>query len=77
MAGGPPDRLGARGGRPLTGRATWLRVPGEAELPPEMLELWEPSLEKLGFVPNVLRFYALAAEPAARLERPLRRGDEG
>ena len=24
-----------------------------------MLELWQPSLEKLGFVPNVLRFYAL------------------
>jgi uncharacterized peroxidase-related enzyme len=38
---------------------TWLRVPGEDELPPEILELWQPSLEKLGFVPNVLRFYAL------------------
>jgi uncharacterized peroxidase-related enzyme len=43
----------------MTGPATWLRVPGEAELPPEVLELWQPSLEKLGFVPNVLRFYAL------------------
>ncbi len=38
----------------MTGRATWLRVPGEAELPSEVLELWQPSLEKLGFVPNVL-----------------------
>ena len=42
-----------------TDRATWLRVPDEQELPPEILELWRPSLEKLGFVPNVLRFYAL------------------
>ena len=38
---------------------TWLRVPEEAELPPEVLDLWAPSLEKLGFVPNVLRLYAL------------------
>ena len=40
-------------------RITWLRVPDESELPPEVLELWAPSLEKLGFVPNVLRTYAL------------------
>jgi uncharacterized peroxidase-related enzyme len=40
-------------------RPTWLRVPDEKELPPEILELWQPSLEKLGFVPNVLRLYAL------------------
>ena len=40
-------------------RLTWLRVPAEDELPPEVRELWEPSLEKLGFVPNVLRLYAL------------------
>ena len=40
-------------------RPTWLRVPDEADLPPEVLELWQPSLEKLGFVPNVLRLYAL------------------
>ncbi len=40
-------------------RITWLRVPGEAELPQEVLDLWAPSLEKLGFVPNVLRTYAL------------------
>jgi uncharacterized peroxidase-related enzyme len=38
---------------------TWLRVPAETELPPEVLELWAPPLEKLGFIPNVLRFYAL------------------
>ena len=41
------------------GRLTWLRVPTEEELPPEVLELWAPSLERLGFVPNVLRLFAL------------------
>ncbi len=40
-------------------RLTWLRVPADEELPPEIHELWQPSLEKLGFVPNVLRLYAL------------------
>jgi uncharacterized peroxidase-related enzyme len=40
-------------------RATWLRVPAEEDLPPEVLELWGLSLDKLGFVPNVLRLYAL------------------
>jgi uncharacterized peroxidase-related enzyme len=38
---------------------TWLRVPEPDELPPEVHALWEPSLEKLGFVPNVLRLFAL------------------
>ena len=40
-------------------RPTWLRVPAESELPAEVHDLWAPSLEKLGFVPNVLRLYAL------------------
>jgi uncharacterized peroxidase-related enzyme len=40
-------------------RITWLRVPDEGELPPDVLDLWAPSLERLGFVPNVLRAYAL------------------
>ncbi len=40
-------------------RLTWLRVPSEDELPKEVVELWQPSLEKLGFVPNVLRLFAL------------------
>ena len=40
-------------------RLTWLRVPSEEELPEAVRDLWEPSLEKLGFVPNVLRLYAL------------------
>ncbi len=38
---------------------SWLRVPSEEELPPAVLDLWAPSLEKLGFVPNVLRLFAL------------------
>jgi uncharacterized peroxidase-related enzyme len=38
---------------------TWLRVPERGELPQEVLDLWAPSLEKLGFVPNVLRLFAL------------------
>lgn len=40
-------------------RLTWLRVPDADELPAEVKELWKPSLEKLGFVPNILRLYAL------------------
>lgn len=40
-------------------RLTWLRVPSEEEVSSEVRELWQPSLEKLGFVPNVLRLYAL------------------
>jgi uncharacterized peroxidase-related enzyme len=38
---------------------TWLRVPEEGELPGDVLELWQAPLEKLGFVPNVLRNFAL------------------
>ena len=38
---------------------SWLRVPSEHEVPPAVLDLWAPSLEKLGFVPNVLRLFAL------------------
>ncbi len=38
---------------------SWLRVPDESELPDEVKELYAKPLEKLGFVPNVLRNYAL------------------
>ena len=41
------------------GGLSWLRMPRSEELPEPVLELWAPSLEKLGFVPNVLRLYAL------------------
>jgi len=40
-------------------RLSWLRVPRDDELPEAVLELWAPSVEKLGFLPNVLRLYAL------------------
>lgn len=40
-------------------RISWLHVPAEEDLPEAVLELWAPSREKLGFVPNVLRLYAL------------------
>jgi uncharacterized peroxidase-related enzyme len=38
---------------------SWLRVPDESSLPEEVLALHRPSQEKLGFVPNVLRNFAL------------------
>lgn len=38
---------------------SWLRVPDESSLPAEVLALHRPSREKLGFVPNVLRNFAL------------------
>jgi uncharacterized peroxidase-related enzyme len=40
-------------------RLTWLRVPAREELPAEVLAVWDASLERLGFVPNVLRAFAL------------------
>jgi len=40
-------------------RLTWLEVPDEDALPAEVKALYEAPLEKLGFVPNVLRLYAL------------------
>jgi uncharacterized peroxidase-related enzyme len=37
----------------------WLDVPGADEVSDEVKELWAKPLEKLGFVPNVLRVYAI------------------
>ncbi len=37
----------------------WLDVPGADEVPDAVKELWAKPLEKLGFVPNVLRVYAI------------------
>jgi uncharacterized peroxidase-related enzyme len=42
-----------------TERIGWLRVPDEGSVPAEAKELWELPLERLGFVPNVLRLFAL------------------
>src|SRR5258708_39112773 len=38
---------------------TWLRMPAREDLPAEVLDLWNVSLERLGFVPNGLRAFAL------------------
>ena len=38
---------------------SWLRVPPEEDAPPGVQELYGKASEKLGFVPNVLRVYAL------------------
>ena len=38
---------------------SWLRVPDESGLPPEVQALHGPPRERLGFVPNVLRNFAL------------------
>lgn len=42
-----------------TDRITWLQLPPDDEAPGEVKELWGKPLEKLGFVPNVLRAYAI------------------
>ena len=43
-------------------RIARLHVPAEDEVPGEVKELWALPLEKLGFVPNVLRVFALRPE---------------
>ena len=43
----------------MSERISWLSVPGEEEAPPEVAEIWSGPREKLGFVPNVLRIFAL------------------
>jgi uncharacterized peroxidase-related enzyme len=42
-----------------TERLCWLHLPPDDEAPDEVKELWAKPLEKLGFVPNVLRVYAI------------------
>jgi uncharacterized peroxidase-related enzyme len=42
-----------------TDRLCWLNLPSEGDLPAAVKELWAKPLEKLGFVPNVLRVYAI------------------
>jgi uncharacterized peroxidase-related enzyme len=38
---------------------SWLRVPADEDAPPGVKALNDKAIEKLGFVPNVLRVYAL------------------
>lgn len=42
-----------------TEEITWLDVPPDEDVPADVKELWAKPLEKLGFVPNVLRVMAL------------------
>jgi uncharacterized peroxidase-related enzyme len=43
----------------MKSRIARLHVPDEDEVPAEVRELWAKPLERLGFVPNVLRIFAL------------------
>ena len=43
----------------MSKRLAWLRVPADHEVPDEVKEVWREPSEKLGFVPNVLRIFAL------------------
>jgi uncharacterized peroxidase-related enzyme len=63
-----------------TDELTWLRVPDETEVSADVKELWEKPLEKLGFVPNVLRVLALRPDHLLRwwsFYDELMRGDSG
>ena len=64
----------------MSGRISWLRVPDETEVPAEVLEIWSGPREKLGFVPNVLRIFALRPRHLVgwwRYYDELLRGDSG
>ena len=43
----------------MTEEITWLDVPTDEDVPMDVKALWKVPLEKLGFVPNVLRVMAL------------------
>jgi uncharacterized peroxidase-related enzyme len=63
-----------------TDRLAWLQVPGEADVPDEVRSLWERADEKLGFVPNVLRVWALRPEHMLRWRKymdELLKGESG
>lgn len=40
-------------------RLSWLELPAEEDAPGDVRALWAKPLEKLGFIPNVLRVFAL------------------
>ena len=65
----------------MKARISWLRVPDEDEVPAEVREeIWEPVSEKLGFVPNVARIFALRPRHLAgwwRYYDELLRGESG
>jgi uncharacterized peroxidase-related enzyme len=67
-------------GDAATDRLAWLRVPSEDEVPDEVGSLWLRADEKLGFVPNVLRTWALRPEHMLRWRKymdELLKGESG
>jgi uncharacterized peroxidase-related enzyme len=57
-----------------------LHVPAEDEVPAEVAELWAGPLDRLGFVPNVMRVFALRPDHLLRwwaYYDELMRGDSG
>jgi uncharacterized peroxidase-related enzyme len=59
---------------------SWLRIPDEESLPAEVQALYDAPREKLGFVPNVLRLYALRPTHLLRWNdhyEELMKGDSG
>ena len=61
-------------------RLAWLHVPSEDEVPEEVRSLWQRAEEKLGFVPNVLRTWALRPQHMLRWRKymdELLKGDSG
>ena len=47
-------------------RLSWLHVPAEEDVPDEAKELWATPLERLGFVPNVMRTFSLRPDHLVR-----------
>lgn len=61
-------------------RLAWLHVPSEDEVPEDVRSLWQRADEKLGFVPNVLRTWALRPEHMLRWRKymdELLKGESG
>jgi uncharacterized peroxidase-related enzyme len=61
-------------------RLAWLHVPDEQGLPDEVRSLYARAREKLGFVPNVLRVWALRPEHLLRWRKymdELMKGESG
>ena len=58
----------------------WVHVPEEDEVPEDVSSLWRRADEKLGFVPNVLRTWALRPEHMLRWRKymdELLKGESG
>ncbi len=75
-----PSVSSARNRKATAERVAWVHVPAEDELPEEVRSLWGRAQEKLGFVPNVLRAWALRPEHLLRWRKhmdELLKGESG